>query len=100
MTTQGYPLGEFTFKTKKACREYVSYLIHAIGCGVRIGPSHPHWDIFNSLISNHPERDEKIGAGISHFWIQKNLVGCGLTTMIKRTDGSVADFSWRDCCDF
>jgi hypothetical protein len=98
-TIQGYTLGEFTFRTKKACREYVSYLIHAIGC-VRIEPNHPHWDIFNALINNHPEKDQKIGTGISHFFIQKNAVGRGLTTMITRTDGSVADFAWRECCEY
>jgi hypothetical protein len=99
MANQGYSLGEFMFRTKKARREYVSYLIHAIGCG-RIEPIHPHWDIFNALINNHPEKDQKIGPGISHFLIQKNVVGRGLTTMIARTDGSVAEFSWRDCCEY
>jgi len=101
MVKQGYPLGEFTFRTKKACKEYVSYLINGIGCGACIEPNHPHWDIFNSLINNHPEKDQKIGVGIAYFWIQKNAVGGGgLTTMIKRTDGSFADFSWRQCCEF
>lgn len=101
MVKQGYPLGEFTFRTKKACKEYVSYLINGLGCGACIEPNHPHWDIFNALINNHPEKDQKIGVGIAYFWIQKNAVGGGgLTTMIKRTDGSFADFSWRYCCEF
>lgn len=94
-----YKLGELSFKTKKACEEHVRTVINDIGHGC-IESNHPQWDFFNILINNHPEKEFKIGEGVAYFWIQKNPIGNGLATMIKRTDGSIADFSWRYCCEF
>ena len=98
-TKKEYRLGKLTFKTKKACEDYVRDVLFELGC-VSVGDGHPKWSFLNDLINNHPDKAFKIGAGIDYFWIKKNEIGKGYATMIKRTDGSVADFSWRYCCEF
>jgi hypothetical protein len=56
---------------------------------------------FVNLLNNHPHYLEKIGSGIDYFYIQPNpLVKKYYQTMIKRTDDSEIDFSWRYCCQF
>ena len=99
MVKKEYKLGESTFNTKKACEDYVRGVLMNLGC-VRIGAGHDKWAFFNALINNHPDNEFKMGSGIDYYWIRKNQIGQGLETMIKRTDGTVADFSWRYCCQF
>jgi hypothetical protein len=98
-TKKEYRIGQLTFKTKKACEEYVRGILSELGC-IRVGPGHSKWAFLNNVLNNHPEKEFKIGTGVDYFWIKKNEVGNGYATMIRRMDGSVADFSWRYCCEF
>ena len=56
---------------------------------------------FHDLLKNHPEYETKKGCGIDYFFIERNpIMKKYYQTMIKRTDGTVIDFSWVYCCQF
>lgn len=95
-----YIIGELSFKTKKACLEYTRQLIRELGCCI-IDKNHDKYNFFVGLISNHPNKDEKIGAGIDYFAIENNrLQPNSYHTIIYRIDTTSIDFSWRYCCEF
>lgn len=49
------------------------------------------------LIAMHPNAERKIGLGIDHFEIVRNVRGAGQGIHIVRTDGSEEPFSYNRC---
>jgi hypothetical protein len=97
---QTYNIGNIQFKTKKATEEFTRNKIKVLGC-IQISKDHQDYIFFVNLLKNHPEFSEKKGVGIDYFFIQPNsLNNTYFQTMIKRTDGSIIDFSWVNCCKF
>ncbi len=45
----------------------------------------------------HPEASRKIGVGIDHFKIVRNILGAGREIKLVRTDGSEDGFSYKRC---
>lgn len=91
-------IGPITFKSKSDaknhCRAIMDrYPVQQIITGID--------DVFlRDLIAIHPEADQKIGVGISHFTTQIDPVW--KTTrhfLIVRLDGSSTDFSFHTCID-
>lgn len=49
------------------------------------------------LIALHPDAERKIGTGVDHFKIERNVLGAGRGLWIVRSDGSEASFSYKRC---
>lgn len=97
---QKYFIGNQGFKTKKECENFTRNIINELKT-CRIDENHKYYSFFSSLIKNHPECEEKVGAGIEYFYIESNPMNRKTyQTMIKRIDDSVIDFSWVYCCQF
>lgn len=95
-----FNIGGLTFSTKKAAQDYTRQTITELGCCI-IHKYHDKFNFFVNLLNNHPNRDEKVGCGIEYFYIEKNKIKFNAyQTMIRRSDNSIIDFSWRSCCEF
>ncbi|HHK0231160.1 TPA: DCL family protein [Pseudomonas aeruginosa] len=49
------------------------------------------------LIALHPGAERKIGSGIDHFKVQRNVLGAGQGLWIVRSDGTEESFSYKLC---
>lgn len=95
-----YTIGSLSFKTKKDCHNYTKNIISGIGCK-KVCKDDEHYTFLLSLLYNHDEYVEKIGAGIDYFFIVPNAMNkTALQVMIKRIDNTEIDFSWVYCCQF
>ena len=92
-----YYIGNIEFKSKKSAEDYTRQLINTIGVNQCINKSHDSFTFLIDLLDNHHKKNEKIGCGIDYFIIRKNDRGTGFEVQIKRVDGSIESFSWRDC---
>jgi hypothetical protein len=89
-----YTIGSLSFKTKKDCHNYAKNIITGIGCK-KVCKDDEHYTFLLSLLYNHDEYVEKIGAGIDYFFIVPNAINkTALQVMIKRIDNTEIDFSW------
>ena len=95
-----YNIGNILFKTKKSCYIYAKNIIDNIGVSI-INKEHAQYSFFINLLNNHPECNTKIGVGINYFYIVRDTYNKkAYKTMIKRTDNTEIDFSWKYCCEF
>ncbi|WP_367620493.1 DCL family protein [Pseudomonas sp. CAN1] len=49
------------------------------------------------LIALHPDAERKIGSGIDHFKVQRNVLGAGQGLWLVRSDGTEESFSYKRC---
>lgn len=79
------------FKTKKAAQDFVRSRLRTFDQG------DPLW---MDLLARHPNKAEKVGAGIRRFFASVNWANPNATQLnIERVDGSTIDVSWRSCID-
>lgn len=92
-------IGLHSFKTKSAAKEYIRatrdrYPID----GIKIDSSDEHF--LHDLFARHPEANDKLGAGISHFTVETDPVFRKTRHfMVHRKDGTSTDFSFNACID-
>lgn len=92
-----YRIGELIFKSKKEAETYTRDKITDIGSDDNITESRPEYTFLVDLVGNHYRKEEKIGVGIESFIITRNKRRTGLETQIRRKDGTIESFSWKDC---
>jgi Protein of unknown function (DUF3223) len=86
------------FATKKAAKARISELRDSYQDGVIIPD--PDSSFLAELLTLHPESDDKIGAGVSHFTVSTDTVfGRTRHFVVHRRDGSSTDFSFHACID-
>jgi hypothetical protein len=86
------------FATKKAAKTHISELRDSYQDGVTI-PA-PDSSFLAELLTLHPESDDKIGTGVSHFTVSTDIVfGHTRHFVVHRRDGSSTDFSFHACID-
>lgn len=84
-------IGEQEFKSKVAAKNHIRELMKDFD------PSNSIW---MDLLLRHPNRAEKIGAGVKAFFLSLNPVnGQSHQLNIRRLDGSIEHFSWLKCID-
>ncbi|WP_285374257.1 DUF3223 domain-containing protein [Pseudomonas sp. lyk4-TYG-107] len=89
-----YWLGPFEYKSKKALLDrFKSYLQRAHIGVIRERHAIKHLHL---LIAMHPDAPRKIGVGVDHFKIKRN-VGAGRGFWLVRSDGSEESFSYEQC---
>ncbi len=86
------------FATKKAAKTHISELRDCYQDGVTIAA--PDSSFLAELLTLHPESDDKIGIGVSHFTVSTDIVfGRTRHFVVHRRDGSSTDFSFHACID-
>lgn len=91
-------IGRFEFKTKAACEAHIRDVL-------RRNDPMPHFDVspalagedlafIQAVIEAHPRRRVVVECGISSIHVQELSPGVR-RFLVRRTDGSVRDFSWR-----
>ena len=65
---------------------------------MRIERGSIEFDTIYTLLTNHPEADEKMGVGVDHFFVQQSKWKMNqYNFMISRVDGTTVDFSYMAC---
>lgn len=86
------------FRTKKAAKAFVAQLRDGYSDGVSI--SGLDASFLAELLTLHPEAEDKIGCGVSHFSVATDTVfGRTRHFVVHRQDGSSTDFSFHACFD-
>lgn len=87
---KSFTIGGLQFGSQKALREYCRALLYAR----TIEPEGQKFLL--DLLQRHPEAEEKIGVGVSEFYVDGNEWG-NRCFHVKRIDGSRSDFSFESC---
>lgn len=96
-------LDTFQWKSKKAALDAFQQILRGSGYAVydRV-TDEGHDRMLRELVRRHPDAEEKVGAGIDHFFIGKTSDGDlpyvaddAIGIWIRRTDGSAVDFSYQ-----
>ncbi|NWB50145.1 DCL family protein [Pseudomonas gingeri] len=90
-----YWLGPFEYKSKKALLDALKSYLQTAPAGVitnRYAIKKLHL-----LIAMHPDAERKIGVGVDHFKIKRNVLGAGNGFWLVRSDGSEDSFSYERC---
>lgn len=90
-------LGDRQFPSKAAAKRYVNDLRLTCPLDVALGP--PYHAQLCGLIGYHPRRDEKVGAGISHFTVSLSDGWGNREFHLHRIDGTVVNFSYKKSLD-
>jgi len=93
-----YKILDKEFKTKKEITEFIRHMILKYKDNELL--SDQDFAFIYEILLLHEEANIKIGPGVSSIWIQTNQnTGYGKTRgfWLKRTDGSITDFSWTKC---
>jgi hypothetical protein len=91
-------VGSQAFYSKKEAKEFCRVIVSQYPDYQRLAPVDD--DFLRDLIQLHPQVEEKVGAGISHFSIA--LDGEWKKTrhfVVHRLDGTSTDFSYHTCID-
>jgi Protein of unknown function (DUF3223) len=94
MSVKNIELGTLKFESKKALLEHCRAVLHRYEFGARVAQDDAAFLLL--LLERHRERDQKVGAGVSHFTVATALPA-GRCFLIHRIDGSVTDFSFMKC---
>jgi DNA-directed RNA polymerase-4 subunit 1 len=82
------------FYSKKAAKKYIKYLISKEEINKPISDKNKEFVL--SLLELHHNFKEKIGCGVEYIYVRKDpLFGNNREFCIKRTDGSIENFSWH-----
>ena len=90
-------IGQLTFPTKKAALEMIRSIRDRYSDGVRL--SYEDHIFIRDLVNLHPEAEDKIGLGISHFTVatENKFGGRNRHFVLHRHDGTYTDFSFSHC---
>lgn len=91
-------IGLHSFSTKAKAKDYIRSLLGRYADGETISGED---DTFlRELVLLHPEKDQKIGSGVSAFTVQIDPIWKKTRHFVLlRTDGSSTDFSFLSCLD-
>ena len=89
-------LGNREFPSKAAALRYVKDLRLTYPLDTPLGP--PYHGQLCDLVGHHPGRDEKVGAGISHFTVSLSQWG-NREFHLHRVDGTSVNFSYTKCLE-
>lgn len=88
-------LADVPFKSKADCQRYLQQLLKLPANTLLVGKD---FEMVADLIERHPKAKEKKGSGIKKIWIKKcNDWGKNNQFIIERIDGSLMDFSYKNC---
>jgi hypothetical protein len=89
-----YWLGPFEYPSKQALLDGLKHFVRTADLGQITHPIAVQK--LHLLLAMHPEADRKIGVGVDHFLLQRNvLAGRGLH--VVRLDGTTDSFSYKRC---
>jgi len=98
VSTKQYIVNGETFKTQGALVDRVREIIKRYKPGVAVDVFDA--DFLQSLLSMHPEAEQKIGVGVVGFTVEDNPLYPGPKARglrLHRADGSSTDFSFWEC---
>jgi hypothetical protein len=91
-------VGDLQFTTQEAALDFVRGIRDRYRDGAVIDA--PDGTFLASLLSLHPEADQKFGNGIAHFSVQTDAVfGTTRHFVVHREDGTSTDFSFKACIE-
>ena len=91
-------IGGYLFPTKKAAKEKARNILNNSDPGQTIGEDGASFLL--ALVRLHPNAEEKIGVGVSHFSIEtEKTFGRTRHFVLHRVDGTSTDFSFIACID-
>ncbi|HBP0512555.1 DCL family protein [Pseudomonas aeruginosa] len=90
-----YWLGPFQYSSKQELLERLKVFVATAPVGrvshkIAIQKLH-------LLIALHPDAERKIGSGVDHFKIERNVLGAGQGLRLVRSDGTEESFSYKRC---
>lgn len=96
-------LDSFTWPTQTAAMNAFKDVLRNSGYSVGDEIDDPVHDLMlREVVERHPDRDEKVGVGIDHFYIGLTADGDRVAVRpdavgiwIRRTDGTIVDFSYQ-----
>lgn len=91
-------LGDITYSSKKELKSRMSKYLVDTPSG-HIIKDFSKIKLLKDLIYLHYDYERKVGSGIKYFFVQRNNVGSGKCFAIKRVDGSIETFSYKNCLD-
>jgi Protein of unknown function (DUF3223) len=94
LSAKAIQLGVLQFASKKSLLEHCHGVLHRYEIGARVTEDDAAFLLL--LLERHHERDQKVGAGLSHFTVATALPA-GRCFLIHRIDGTVTDFSFNKC---
>jgi len=88
------------FRTKGEARKFFSLLLQGGSLETPISDETEHRTLF-SLLQYHSEREDKVGAGVKHFFrrVNPHPIRATIGFWIKRIDDTEIDFSYINCLD-
>lgn len=86
-------IGAREFASKRAAADAIRTVLYAYKHGQTLTPEHAAF--VGDVLERHPEREQKIGAGVASFQVQDN--GGTMGFWLTRIDGSRTDFSFLSC---
>jgi hypothetical protein len=88
-------LGRYTYPSKSAADEALRALRdkHLAGDPIL---EEDDVELLRAVVAAHPEAAEKIGAGIAGFFVARAPDHPTYCFYLKRSDGTVIDFSWKE----
>lgn len=92
---KGITVGERYYPTKKEAEEACRSVVDRYGPGAAVTGAEDD-EFLRGLVALHPEYELKRGVGIAGFRVVRTAFGT-VGFVITRVDGSVIDFSWREC---
>jgi hypothetical protein len=103
MPAQPVTLDSFSWPTQTAALATFRDILRNSGYEVGDRVDNPVHDLMlREVIERHPDRDEKVGVGIDHFYIGLTADGDRIAVRpdaigiwIRRTDGTTVDFSYQ-----
>jgi len=88
-------IGDKHFSKKGDAHLYFKEILNRYFLGDTV--SNPEHAFLVAALSKHPEYEEKTGAGISHFTIEKAPDHGTRCFWVNRIDGTKIDFSYKSC---
>ncbi|PNQ73559.1 DUF3223 domain-containing protein [Erythrobacter sp. SAORIC-644] len=94
MPAQPIDLATMHFAKKGDAAEYLREMLNRYDRGDKVSAADAK--VLQAALERHPEADEKIGCGISHFSVRTSIYG-KRCFWVNRTDGTTDDFSYKSC---
>ena len=82
------------FEKKGDAAEYLRSMLNRYDLGDKVGSEDAK--VLRAALALHPDAEEKIGCGISHFSVRSAVYG-KRCFWVNRLDGTTDDFSYKSC---
>ncbi len=94
MPAKPITIGSLHFPRRGAAAAHLQAILHRYDVGDKVGTADE--DVLRAALALHPDADEKVGCGITHFSVRTADFGTKCF-WINRMDGSTEKFSYRAC---